>query len=113
MPFYGVILSHGVNLKIQWINFLRLNVFKIFRICVWVYEVPQLIYKSYRNGLFYVNNNENVHRFVLRAIRLRGELLEREREKERERSTQFVEGSINGPSNRRRVGLTLKLDALL
>ena len=31
-------------------------------------------------------------------------------ESERERSTQFWEGSINGPFNRGRVGLTLKLD---
>ena len=54
------------------------------------------------------NKEENVHRFALSAIR--GELLERGREKERERSTQFEEGSINGPSNRERVGLTLKLD---
>ena len=32
---------------------------------------------------------------------------------EREISTQFGEGSINGPSNRGRVGLTLKLDEFL
>ena len=37
----------------------------------------------------------------------------RERDGEWEKSTKFGEGSINRPSNRRRVGLTLKLDALL
>ena len=36
-----------------------------------------------------------------------------ERKIERGRSTQFGGGSINGPSNRGRVGLTLKLDELL
>ena len=47
------------------------------------------------------------------------ELLEKERERGREKerdreiSTQFVGRSINGPSNRGRVGLTLKLDELL
>ena len=61
-------------------------------------------------------------RFALIAIR--GEFLsekegeskrkrKRERVRERERSTQFGEGSINGPTNRGRVGLTLKLDELL
>ena len=34
-------------------------------------------------------------------------------ESERERSTQFGEGRINGPSISGRVGLTLKLDELL
>ena len=34
-------------------------------------------------------------------------------EKDRERSTQFGEWSINGPSNRVRVKLMLKLDELL
>ena len=43
--------------------------------------------------------------------RKRGEV--NEMESERERSTQFGEGSINGLSNRGRVGLTLKLDELL
>ena len=37
----------------------------------------------------------------------------RERDGEWEKSTQFGEGSINGPSNRERVGLMLKLDELL
>ena len=32
---------------------------------------------------------------------------------ESERYTQFGEGRINGPSNRGRVGLTVKLDELL
>ena len=36
----------------------------------------------------------------------------RERDGEWERSTQFGEGSINGPSNRGRVVLTLKFDFL-
>ena len=36
----------------------------------------------------------------------------RERDGEWEKSTQFEEGSINRPSNRGRVGLTLKLDEL-
>ena len=36
-----------------------------------------------------------------------------ERERKREGSTQFGAGSINGPSNRGSVGLTLKLDRLL
>ena len=36
-----------------------------------------------------------------------------ERNGEWEKSTQFGEGSIDGPSNRGRVGLTLKLDELL
>ena len=45
------------------------------------------------------HKDENVHRFALSAIR--GELLERER------STQFGGGSINGPSNRERDGLTI------
>ena len=34
---------------------------------------------------------------------------ENEMESERSRYIQFGEGSINGPSNRERVGLTLKL----
>ena len=38
---------------------------------------------------------------------------ERENEMESENSLQFGGGSINGPSNRGRVGLTLKLDELL
>ena len=37
----------------------------------------------------------------------------RERDGEWEKSTQFVEVSINGPSNKGRVGLTLKLYELL
>ena len=37
----------------------------------------------------------------------------RERDGEWDKSTQFGEGSIIGPSNRGRVGLTLKLDKLL
>ena len=63
-------------------------------------------------------------RFALTAIRKeflsekegeskRKRTRERVRERERERSTQFGEGSINGPTNRGRVGLTLKLDELL
>ena len=34
-------------------------------------------------------------------------------ESEREKYTQFGEGRINGPFNRGRVGLTVKLDELL
>ena len=34
-------------------------------------------------------------------------------ESERERYKQFGEGRINGPSNRGRVGLTVKFDELL
>ena len=37
----------------------------------------------------------------------------RERDGEWEKSLQYGEGSINGPSNRGRVRLTLKLDELL
>ena len=56
-----------------------------------------------------MNKDGNVHRA------LRWELVERERgrEKEKERSTKFGEESINGPSNRGRVGLTIKLKELL
>ena len=43
----------------------------------------------------------------------RDKVRERENEMESENSSQFVGGSINGPSNRGRVGLTLKLDELL
>ena len=38
---------------------------------------------------------------------------EQDEEWERESFTQFEGGSINGPSNRGRVGLTVKLDGLL
>ena len=45
--------------------------------------------------------------------RKRGKKGTRWRDWEKERSRQFGEGSIKGPSNWERVGLTLKFDELL
>ena len=78
------------------------------------YQITTLTYVLMDNfcPCFFHKAKGEIERDIEReSKRKRGE--ERTRWRVRERSTQFGVGSINGPSIRGRVGLTLKLDEIL